>query len=114
MCRRVFVSALATLLCASPAIAATITGLVSDPAGAGVPGARTGIREVHTDREVTTATNAEGRYTVEGAATGTYLIVATRPGFSEAARTVPITTVDQKVELPLQLALGALQSEVNV
>jgi hypothetical protein len=106
MCRRVFVSVLAVLLCASPAIAATITGLVSDPAGAGVPGARIVIREIATGREIATQTKADGRYDVEVDATGTYLVVATRPGFSEAARTISIVRLDQKVDVPLALALG--------
>jgi len=114
MCRRVFVSVLAVLLCASPAIAATITGLVSDPAGAGVPGARIVIREIATGREIATQTKADGRYDVEVDATGTYLVVATRPGFSEAARTISIVRLDQKIDVPLALALGGVQSEVNV
>ena len=42
----VFVFLLTALLAASPADAATITGVVSDPTGAVLPGARVVLREV--------------------------------------------------------------------
>ena len=114
MCRRVFVSFVAVLLTVIPASAATISGLVSDATGAALPGARVVLRDVAAGRELVTETGLDGRYRIGAPAAGTYLIIVTRPGFAQAARTVVIDSADQEMTLPVQLVIGVLNSQVSV
>ncbi|MGH9387281.1 MAG: TonB-dependent receptor [Vicinamibacterales bacterium] len=110
---RWFVFALAASAAAS-AHAATISGVVSDATGASLPSTRVVARDVATGRESFIETDREGRYRLETPATGTYLVVATRAGFSQSARTIVIDSPAQVVELPIQLELGGLTTEVSV
>jgi outer membrane receptor protein involved in Fe transport len=94
--------------------AATINGVVSDVTGAALPGARVVIRDVATGQESFVETDSEGRYRLEAPALGAYLVIASRAGFSQSARTVLIDTIDQNVEMAIQLELGGLTAEVSV
>ena len=110
----VFVFLLTALLAASPADAATITGVVSDPTGAVLPGARVVLREVATGREVVVQAGAEGRYQLEAPVVGTYLVIASFRGFSDAVRTIVVVRADQKIDLPLPLELAGLSAQASV
>lgn len=114
MRRNVLVNVLAVLLTAVPASAATISGVVSDATGAVLAGARVIIRVVATGQELVSETGADGRYHVDTAVLGTHLVIVTRPGFAETARTVVIDRVDQKVDLGVRLMLGVIKTDVSV
>ena len=90
---------LVTVLVAAPAFAATVRGLVSDVTGAALPGSRVVLRGVATGQESETDTGADGRFQIEAPSAGTYLVIITRLGFSEAARTVVIDGADASLEL---------------
>ena len=111
---RVFAYVFAVLLTAIPASAATIMGLVSDATGAALPATRIVVRDVAAGRELVTETGTDGRYKIDVAGAGTYLIIVTRPGFAEAARTVRIQRADQELHVPVQLAIGVLNADVTV
>lgn len=110
----------AVLLMAAPVMAqpkvspVTVTGTITDVTGAALPKAQIILREVATGRETTVTSDAEGKYTVNGTSDGAYLVIVTRQGFNEAARTIVATTGTPKVALDVQLELGALTSEVSV
>jgi outer membrane receptor protein involved in Fe transport len=99
---------------AAAAGAATVTGVVSDPTGASLPGARVVLRGVATGQEVSVETGPDGRFTIDVPTAGAYLLVVTRQGFSEAARTVMLLDVDSRIDAPVTLELGTLSAEVNV
>ena len=86
--------------------AAVIAGVVTDATGAALPGATVVLRDVATGREKTAVSGPDGKYSLEAAGTGTYLVLVTRLGFSEAARTVVVTQAERRIELPVQLELG--------
>jgi outer membrane receptor protein involved in Fe transport len=92
----------------------TVSGVITDATGATLPGATIILREVATGREYKTIAGPDGKYTIEAPTDGTYLVVVTRQGFSQAARTVVITQGEQRVDLPVQLELGTLSTEVSV
>ena len=79
---------------AAPAFAATVRGVVSDVTGAALPGSHVVLRGVATGQESATDTGADGRFQLDAPAAGTYLVIVTRPGFSEAARTIVIDSAD--------------------
>jgi hemoglobin/transferrin/lactoferrin receptor protein len=104
---------LAGLCLTRAASAATISGVVSDSTGAVVPGTTVVVRGVATGQETTVETAADGRFSIE-VAEGTYLLVASRPGFSAIARTVVVSAASDTVNVPVQLELGVLTAEVSI
>jgi len=110
---RLFMFALA-LFASAPAFAATIRGSVSDSTGAAVPAARVILRVLATGQETVSETDARGEYRFDAPATGTYLVIVTRAGFSEAARTVVVEQLAADVDLPFELEMGVLSAEVSV
>ena len=110
---RALLVCLVAALSASPATAATINGSVADVFGGVLPGTQVVVRGVATGQEYSTDTDATGRFTLDVPA-GTYLIVVTRSGFSEVARTVVISGEQETLDVPIQLELGGLSAEVSV
>ena len=105
---------IAALAIAGPASAATIGGLVTDSTGAALPSTRVILRMLATGQELTGETDASGRYTFEVPATGTYLVIVTRPGFAEAARTIAVDRPDATLDVPVSMELGVMSDEVTV
>ena len=103
------------LIClATSADAATIGGAVSDVTGAMLTGTRVVLRAVASGRETAIDTGVDGRFSFDVPTAGAYLVIVTRPGFSEAARTVVVESAEQRIDLPIQLELGALNADVSV
>ena len=73
-----FVVLLTICLWAAPALAATVTGVVTDSTGAAIEGARVVLRVVATGQEIETRTDGSGRYALTPPAAGSYLLVVTR------------------------------------
>jgi outer membrane receptor protein involved in Fe transport len=105
---------LAAMLIASPSFAATVSGVVTDATGAVVPGARVVLRDVATGRETAVQSGPDGRYKFDTPDAGTYLLIVTRAGFSEAARTVVVDRADQAIDAPMRLEIGNVKTDVNV
>ena len=104
----------AVLLAAPPVLAGTIRGTVSDSSGAAVPAARVVLHVVATGQETAVETDQEGRYRFDAPAVGTYLLIVTRGGFSEVARTVIVEQVESDLDVPMSLEVGVLSAEVSV
>lgn len=104
----------AILLLAGPATAATVTGVVSDSTGGVLGGATVVLRGVATGEERTVDTSADGRFSIETATPGTFLVIVRRTGFSEAARTVTLDKADDTVDLTVQLEVGVVSAQVSV
>ncbi|MSO62185.1 MAG: TonB-dependent receptor [Acidobacteria bacterium] len=104
----------AALFAATPGFAATIRGSVSDATGAAIPSARVTLRVVATGQETVVETDAQGGYRFDAASAGTYLVIVTRAGFSEAARTVVVERPEATLDVPFSLEIGVLSAEVSV
>src|SRR5207247_8931588 len=65
---------------------ATLTGRVTDPSGAVVPGVSIAVVQNGTNFEFTALTNAEGIYRVQSLQPGTYRISFEMPGFKRVVR----------------------------
>ena len=107
----VFVAALNV---AAPVSAATISGVVTDATGAALPSAQVTLRSIASGQEIVVDSDAQGRYRFEVPETGTYLVIVTRGGFSQAARTVVVASTDAELDVPVSLELGVLSAEVSV
>jgi hemoglobin/transferrin/lactoferrin receptor protein len=87
---------------------------VSDVTGAALPDSHVVLRGVATGQETATDTGTDGRFQLDAPAAGTYLVIVTRPGFSEAARTIVIEAAEAMVDVPVQLELGGFNAQVSV
>ena len=104
----------AALLAAPPVFAATVRGTVSDTTGAALPSARVVLRDIATGQEIVSETDAQGGYRFDAPAAGSYLVIVTRHGFSQAARTVVVPELEATLDVPVVLELGGLSAEVSV
>ena len=111
---RTFALAAALVAAATVAEAADINGVVTDTTGAALSSARVILRNLATGQEVSTDTNAQGRYDIATKSAGTYLLVVRRDGFAEVARTIVIANAEQTLNFPVKLELGSLATEVTV
>jgi hemoglobin/transferrin/lactoferrin receptor protein len=105
---------IAAVLTAAPVFAATVRGVVSDVTGAALPDSHVVLRGVATGQESATETGADGRFQLDAPDAGTYLVIVTRPGFSEVARTIVIETTEATVDVAVQLDLGVFTAQVSV
>ena len=110
MCAALVLSAVPAMA----AMAATVTGLVTDGTGAPLADARVVLQSVATGQEMEAHTGADGRYEFTAPGAGTYLVIVVRAAFSEAARTITIDSDNQTVDVPVQLDLGSFASAVSV
>ena len=111
---RVFGILTALLLWALPASAATVRGIVTDTTGAALPDARVVVRDVASGREIEAQTGVDGRFEITTAGTGTFLVIAERAAFAEAAATITIDSDEATVEVPISLEIGSFASAVSV
>jgi Carboxypeptidase regulatory-like domain/TonB dependent receptor len=92
---------------------ASLSGRVSDPSGAPLPGVRVVARQVATNVSDERTTGRDGRFRFASLKVGTYKVDARLDGFSPYSRMVTLT-VGSAFDLPIQLAIGSLSETVNV
>ena len=89
--------------------AQTISGTVSDPSGALVPGVRIEITGGDLAQPLALSSDTQGRFSSPDLKAGTYTLRATRDGFEALAKTVEV-----KGPVALQLSLAILKPRVQV
>ena len=92
----------------------SISGTVSDPAGAALSGAKITIVAVATNREQTVTTDNDGRYSSGPLRAGEYRIEAEASGFKRLLRQNIVLQVQETPVINLQMELGTLNQEVTV
>jgi hypothetical protein len=122
---RILLLVLSLVLLALPLVIAQgaggrIEGKVTDPKGAAVAGASVTVTEPVSNQTFRALTDSEGRYKVEGVPAGTYLVVVSAKGFSEARRDEvkvqdgAVATVDLKLEIaPVEAAVTVGTTKAN-
>ncbi|MBZ5603618.1 MAG: carboxypeptidase regulatory-like domain-containing protein [Acidobacteriia bacterium] len=102
MSRRTSLFVLFLFLCASAfAQTTSLTGTVTDPSGAVIPGANISIVNAQTGAERNAASDNQGRYTMALVTPGTYKLTAKASGFSD----VVIEKVELLVSQPATVAV---------
>src|SRR5438552_4952911 len=98
-----------------------IEGKVTDPKGAIVLGAAVTVTDPATNKTFTAKTDKQGRYKIEGLPAGTYSLVVSAPGFSDARRdSVKVeegaaATIDVPLEIaPVEAAVTVAVAKANV
>ena len=92
----------------------SITGVVTDPSGAVVPGARVTATEKNTGSVRTITTNSSGFYSLTNLAPGIYKLAVAKEGFKGLVIDDNQLTVAQALVVNPQLPVGSLQETVEV
>jgi hypothetical protein len=93
---------------------ATLSGLVTDPSGAVVPGAHVTVRSLATAAERSLVTDSAGLYVAPSLEPGDYQVQATASGFSQYTVKKVTLDVDQRVTVNMALALTSAGETIQV
>ena len=91
-----------------------ISGTVTDPTGAAVPGAQVTITNTATGISQTVTSNSDGLYNALNLPVGTYTITTSLQGFKKSVITGVSVEVGAKPAVPVQLAIGQVGESVEV
>ena len=90
-----------------------ITGTVTDPSGAGIPGATVTVRSTGTGATRTVTTSADGAYTVTNLLPGEYTVAVGSPGFGNAEHRI-VVSVGTRVGQDFHLEVASSTTTVEV
>ncbi|MBV9084413.1 MAG: TonB-dependent receptor [Acidobacteriaceae bacterium] len=93
---------------------ATITGRVTDPQNAIVPGVRITAVQTETGAKSDTVSDSQGQYTIPFLPPGMYTISAEAPGFKRYEREKFNVSSGERIGLDIKLELGQTSETVNV
>src|SRR5579863_8105348 len=93
---------------------ATLSGSVTDPSGAAIPGATVSIKNVGTGEVRDVTSNGDGLYSAPNLIPGSYEITATAQGFSKAVQKGITLTVGAQQTLNIGLKPGQVSETVEV
>ena len=92
----------------------SLSGTVTDPQGAVVPGATVVVKNVATGKEFAAETNGEGAFQVPGLETGEYTATITKQGFKQAVVTAIKVNVSTPSSIAVNLEVGSANEVVTV
>ena len=95
-------------------VTGTIEGTLTDPSGAGVPGASLQLVETHTASARALETDQTGRYQAVRLLPGAYELTISRPGFREQVRGGIVLAAGSVVRVDLGLQLGEARERIVV
>ena len=93
---------------------ATVTGIVTDPAGAMAPQVLITIRNVDTNITRTVHTSDTGDYTITNLVPGPYELTAELTGFRNYNKSGIVLEIGQALRSDIRLEVGAVTESVNV
>ena len=95
-------------------VGGTISGVVTDPAGALLPGAAVVLQNEETSSQRRLATDSGGAYAAPSIPVGRYTVTVTHDGFAPQVRTGINLTVGQAIRVDVALAAGEVAQEMTV
>src|SRR6266478_6370419 len=110
LCLNLFFSAPAE----SQVSGATLSGLITDPCGAGIPSANVSIKNVGTGELREVPTNGDGFYSAPNLLPGKYEVTITAQGFTKVVQKGITLTVGAQQTLNLGLKVGQVNQTVEV
>jgi hypothetical protein len=90
----------------------SLTGQISDPSGAAVPGATVSLKNIDTDYLQTATSNNTGVYLLKPVMPGNYVLTITAKGFAVYVQKGIVITVDQAATQDVHLKVASAASEV--
>ena len=93
---------------------ASLSGTVTDPSGANIPGATVTLLNVATGTAQKTVTSDAGSFSLINVLPGSYTVQVTKTGFSTLEKTGVILQVNQSATLNFPLSVGSTEQTVDV
>jgi len=105
-----------TLLSAAPLLAqnAELSGLITDPSGLAVSGARVVVQSSDTGATRTVSSNQRGEYSVPALLPGPYNITVEANGFKTVQQNGLVVEVNQRARLDFALTVGSTTETITV
>ncbi len=107
------IAGLSAALLAQSFTTGAVSGGVTDPSGAAVPGATVTLLSLSQGTTATRSSDAQGRYNFPLLAPGQYKVTVTAKGFKTSTRIVNVV-LDGTTPAPFRLQLGSATQVVNV
>jgi hypothetical protein len=115
---RLYLAAFACLLAAAPAAAqevrASLSGTVTDPSGAPVPGAKITVTHLAKNTTIVSESNETGLYSTPLLEPAAYNVTVEKDGFRRVVRANIVLQSLEKARLDVQLQIGAVAETINV
>lgn len=92
----------------------SVTGRVTDPTGATVPGASVSLVDESTNIPISLETNASGLYIFNDVTPGKYDLIVTKPGFRKSVVVAQEVTTASQLSLNVTLEVGSSTETVEV
>lgn len=92
----------------------TVTGVITDPSGAVIPGVQISIRNTATSATYRSSSNEAGQYTVPNLPVGDYQLIFDSSGFKKLIRSGVAVGVGAVLRVDVQMQLGATADSVEV
>jgi hypothetical protein len=92
----------------------SIIGLVTDPAGARVSGARVTVTNLDANQPVSLTTDENGQYAANLLRIGRYSVTVEKPGFQKAVQASVDVGVNQTARVDIALQIGSATESVQV
>ena len=115
---KLFIFLIAILMIPLPSkaqqVVGAITGTVTDPTGAAVPGATVKATNLATNLEISAQTKSNGTYVVPELPGGTYKLTITKEGFKTETHTEVLVNGDRTTTVDAALTVGMVTATVEV
>ena len=105
---------LSSVLAIGQTTSATVTGAVSDPNGAAIPGASVVLENLQTHVKATVVSNSSGFYRVAGLLPGFYRATVAKDGFKSVVRDAIELHGQDEVAINYSLQVGSVTESVTV
>ena len=92
----------------------TLTGVVTDPSGAAIAGAKVSAQNTQTNVVVQGTTSSDGTYLIPYLIPGPYTVTVESQGFKKLVRQGIELRISERVTLDLRLEIGTAMESVNV
>ena len=104
----------ASVLCFAQSDRGSVSGIVTDPSGSGILGAKVTITNTAMGTQNSTVTTGAGNYTMPQLAAGEYSVTVVAPGFSKLIRSGIKVSVGETANVDLKLGVGQAMTTVTV
>ncbi len=92
----------------------SVTGLVTDPTGAAIPGVKVTLTDPQTSTQLTTTTNSDGRYVFSNVGVGIYTVTFEKQGFAISKVAGQKVDVGTTLTVNTTMQIGATTTTVEV
>jgi Carboxypeptidase regulatory-like domain len=103
-----------SFLCFAQSDRGSISGIVTDPSGSGITGARVTVTNTAMGTQNSTVTTGAGNYSIPQLAAGEYSVTVVSPGFKTLIRNGITVSVGQTSSVDIALSVGQETTTIRV